>query len=118
MTSIDDQVAAFARELDGLAAYDGEQTAVDIGTLTAPLMTAASHELAAVALREFVDEHPGARQYASAVAIAALSAFGLQVMLAAPIDELPGDGGMLRRIQRLAYAARGLGLAVFAGGAL
>lgn len=110
MSTIDDQVAAFADELEGIAAFDPDRIAIDVQDLAAALVNAPDHDTAAVAMREFIDARPDDAPYAKAVTIAALTQFALHVALTAPIPTLDGDTGLLRRMKRLTYAARGLGL--------
>lgn len=115
---IDIQVAAFAAQLEGLdgLTVDVHRAHADVNSLGVEIVRASSHELAAVALREFLDAHPTDPDYARSVVVGTLAQLGLYVMLAAPMESLPGDDGLLRRVQRVAYAARGLGIDAWAGG--
>lgn len=113
MTDIDGEVADFARQLDA-GVFDVAQIAADSQTLIAELVNATTDELAAVALREFIDARPDDVAYARAVALGALTQLGQYVVLFHDLSDFDGPQGILARLKRLAYAARGLGLAGFA----
>jgi len=114
VSDIDDQVAAFAAELDGTMVFDLQQIQKDTTTLAHAMIAATTHEAAAVELREFLDAHPEARDYARAVAVGALGMLGQYVVLFHDFSEFDGTDGALARLKRIAYAARGVGLPVFA----
>lgn len=116
--SIDAQVAAFAADLDDAALFDIAQIRSDVNGLFERLIAAESHELAAVEIREFFDGHSDDRTYAHSVIIGAVTMLGQHVVLYAPLDEFTGPAGMLARVQRLAFAVRGIGSAAWAAGNL
>lgn len=108
MTDVESEVRAFREELADLAVVDPQQVAADVQSLSAAILTAPSHEQAAVALREFADSHSDDPGYVFAVASGAFASMGMHVILHAPLDTLAGPDGLLRRLHRVAYAARGL----------
>lgn len=103
MSDIDEQVAAFAAELDGAGVTDMDQVAREVGALATAILDAPTHELAAVAIREWFDLHPDNRDYALTVATSATATLGAHVALSPPV-RLLGDDGLLRRVLRVSYA--------------
>lgn len=114
MSDIDDQVAAFAAELDGAAVIDLHQIQTDSTLLAHRIAAAPTHELAAVELREFIEARPDQRDYGRAVAVGALGVLGQYVMLFHDLRDFDGADGILARLKRVSFAARGLDLPVFA----
>lgn len=108
MTSIDDEVAAFVRELSGASVLDLEVIASDVGNLLTGVIDAPTHEDAAVCLREFAVARPGQSDYVRAVIHGMLAQLALHMTILAPITDLVGDDGLLRRLLRLTYAVRGI----------
>lgn len=103
MSTIDDQVAAFAAQLEGASVVDLDQVSTDVAGLANALLSAPDHLLAAVAIREWFDSMPHDIAYARQVARGAVAALGAHVALCTP-EEMLGDEGLLRRLLRVAYA--------------
>ena len=105
---IESTVAAFRDQLETASIIDLEQVALDVNTVFSSVVSAPTHEDAAVCLREFADARPGQADYVRAVIHGMLAQLSVHIAVLAPITELVGDGGLLRRLLRLAYAVRGI----------
>ncbi|WP_100811947.1 MULTISPECIES: hypothetical protein [unclassified Microbacterium] len=121
MTDIDDQVAAFAAQLDDLAAVEPQQILNDVDRLSTAIITAPDWLMASAEIRETLDRFPDDEDYAHGVILGAIIRLTLHLTLTADLSTLPGEEGLLRRLQAVASACRGLGIhtpggAVFFGG--
>lgn len=103
MSTIDDQVAAFAAQLEGASFLDVDQVSTDVAHLANAMLSAPDHEQAAVAIREWFDSRTHDFDYARQVARGAVAALGAHVALCTP-EQMLGDEGLLRRLLRVAYA--------------
>ncbi len=104
--SIDEQVAAFADELDSLHSVDADTAAADLSALVAAIADAPDHKAAGGVILEFSARHRHSPDYARGVILGAVSGYAIHVATRVPVWAVHA---MAMRIRDLVLACRVLG---------
>ncbi len=104
--SIDEQVAAFADELDGLTTLSVDVAAADLNTLVRAIADAADNKAAGAVILQFHARHQDNPDYARAVILEAIGMYAIHVAAKVPTWAVHA---MSVRIRDLALACRVLG---------
>lgn len=104
--SIDEQVAAFADELDSLHSVDAATAAADLNTLVTAIADAPDNKAAGGVILEFSARHRHSPDYARAIILDAIGQYAIHVATRVPVWAVHA---MTMRIRDLVLACRVLG---------